>query len=261
MKQTLLSLTALITASGAASAVVTFHTDFDEASLAAITGLNIDTPSTTGDSSGTVTLNTTSDQLDLTANSADMWTTRDGAPVAWVASPTVAVGESWYVETEVTMANDTGTNRATYDQAGLLFYSAATATNTGGQYAHMLSDWNGWAAQSAVLGTGAASVSQNLGLETTNLYLRTEITANATDNTYLFLYKENAGDAWSTLTTRTSAIDNSQVGLVLKSNNSNATGAAQFNSFTVGTIDTIPEPSTSLLAGLAGLSLAFRRRK
>ena len=61
-------LTAVVSAvftAGLASAAPHFHSDFDEASLGAITGLNIDTPSTTGADSGTVTLDTVNQTLNL----------------------------------------------------------------------------------------------------------------------------------------------------------------------------------------------------
>ena len=62
MKTTVVCLFVSIAVSGLASAVPYFHTDFDEASIGDITGLNVDTPNTVGADSGTVTLDT--DNLD-----------------------------------------------------------------------------------------------------------------------------------------------------------------------------------------------------
>ncbi|MFT6862844.1 MAG: hypothetical protein ACJAVK_001404, partial [Akkermansiaceae bacterium] len=98
MKKTLISLAASITASGVASAATYFHTDFDEANLAAITGLNKDTPGATAND---YSLNTVTGTLDFVTTSADMWGARSGAPMAWVSSPTVTVGQMWSVETYV----------------------------------------------------------------------------------------------------------------------------------------------------------------
>ena len=89
MKNRLKSVVGIMVVLGVGSAfadTTIFDTDFDEANLEA-TGLTIDTPATSGPASGTVSLNTGSQQLDLTANGANMWTGREGAPImyqAWV---------------------------------------------------------------------------------------------------------------------------------------------------------------------------------
>ena len=84
-------------------AAVTFHTDFDEANIGDITGLNIDMPALAAgqgnDGSGTVVLNATNETLDITSMDANMWGSRDGAPIAWVLAPLVAVGVTWYAQT------------------------------------------------------------------------------------------------------------------------------------------------------------------
>ncbi len=132
MKKAITPLLVSIAASGVVSAAPYFHTDFDEASLGDITGLNIDTPNTVGADSGTVTLDTVSQRLDLTADAANLWTNREGGPIAWVAAPVVAVGETWFVETQITHTDSTG-NNSTFDQTGITFYSGTAGANPGSE--------------------------------------------------------------------------------------------------------------------------------
>ena len=148
-KNTAVCLMASICAGGFAVAVPHFHTDFNEATLGEITGLTIDTPTVGG--SGTVTLDTVSQRLDLTANGANTWTARDGSPIAWVAAPSVGVGETWYVQTQITHTDSTGGN-STYDQAGITFYSGTPGANPGSENTgtHQslfvgINDWAAWA--------------------------------------------------------------------------------------------------------------------
>ena len=95
MKKALYYLISITVGSGVTSAAV-FTTNFDEATLAAITGLNKDSP---GAPAQDFSLNTTTDTLDFVTTNADMWVTRNNAPMAWVSSPTVSLGETWFVET------------------------------------------------------------------------------------------------------------------------------------------------------------------
>lgn len=268
MKRTLLSLTASLTACGAASATITFHSDFDEADLAS-TGLTIDTPNTnlTTIDSGTVTLNTVDQRLDLAANGANTWAAREGAPIAYVASPSVATGEKWYAETQITLADSTGGNTE-FDQAGITFYNGVLggspgSDNTGTHQSLFvgISDWNAWDHRVQ----GFADNNPNVAVAATttddNFFYRVEVTENGASDLYNFFYKEDAGDAWTQFGAPDLAqdFDNTAVGVFIKSHNNNTTASAGFNSFTVGIV--VPEPSSSSLAGLAGLSLTFRRRR
>ncbi|MDF7824032.1 hypothetical protein P4B35_08405 [Pontiellaceae bacterium B12227] len=238
----------------------TFHSDFDEADLGSIVGLTVDTPSTNGADSGTVTLDTTDDQLDLTANGANMWTARQGAPIAWVSAPTVVEGDTWYVETQVNMVESGGTSdRAGWEQAGITFYDGTAGANPGAEAAPFLclNDWNAWNvnAQDFTIGSGNNTTSPDLG-SATFVYLRVEITEGGATDTYNFFYKLNAGDAWTQLTgwalDHTSDAPNSAVGLFLKSHDNNTSAAAQFDYLTVGTIDV---PGASLTFSPTSLSL------
>ncbi|YCM46969.1 PEP-CTERM sorting domain-containing protein (plasmid) [Verrucomicrobiaceae bacterium 227] len=271
MKRTLLSLSASMIACGAASAVITFRSDFDEANLAAISGLNVDTPNTdlgTADS-GTVTLNTGNQTLDLATNGANAWAAREGAPIAWVSTPSVAIGEKWYAETQITFANSTGDN-SEWDQAGMTFYSGILGNSPGSENTgtHQslfvgISDWNAWDHRVQGLADNDPNIAVGATATDDNFFYRVEITENGVSDLYNFFYKEDAADAWTQFgdLDLEQDFDNSAVGMFIKAHNNNTTASTGFDYFEVGTLDSIPEPSTSLLAGLAGLSFALRRRR
>lgn len=254
MKKTLFSLLASITASGVASAATYFHTDFDEADFAS-TGMSADTPGSGGGND--FTLNTTTEELDFVTTNADMWGARGGAPIAWVSSPTVAIGETWTVETFLSMEKDGSNN---FEVGGVALYGSDGSVPDVGMG---LDDWNGWNARLQGFGDNAPNVgSPDLGAAT-GVFLRTDVTEGGATDTYNFFWKVNAGDAWTQLggaaTNYTSGAPNSRVGLFLKSNP--AGGSGEFDFLTITVPDQIPEPSTGLLTGLAALSLAFRRRR
>ncbi|MDF7799595.1 PEP-CTERM sorting domain-containing protein [Pontiellaceae bacterium B1224] len=265
ISKSVLGLIAILAASGVSAETITFHSDFDEADLGS-TGLNIDTPSTSGAASGTVSLNTGNQQLDLTANAANMWTTREGAPIAWVAAPTVSVGETWFVETQVFMIDSEAGDQSGYDQGGITFYDGIAGSNPGSNAAPflVLNDWNNWninAQDFTIGGSGNNSVSPNLGTAT-GVFLRTEITEGGATDTYNSFYKVNEGDEWIQLTgwaeNHTSDAPNSAVGLFVKSHGNNPDGAAQFDYLSVGVV---PEPATFGLFAICGGGILFARRR
>jgi hypothetical protein len=239
--------------------IIHFDSTFDEGSLAA-TGMTADTPNTSGTNSGTVSYNAANESIDLTANSADMWNARDNAPIAYVASPTVAVGDTWYVETSITHFNSTG-NNSTWDQAGMTFYNSNPAGNGDGSFWLGTSDWNGYAHSFATFGGGSnGGVGADTNIDT--FYYRTEILENGATDTYTFLYKESAGAVWTQLGSLMSSVNNSRVGLFLKSHNNNTTASTSFNSLKIATISQVPEPSSTFaLAGFCGVAFIRRRRR
>lgn len=230
-----------------------FHSDFTEASLGAIAGLGKDTP---GAPSADLSLNTGADTLDFTVNNgfnADMWGARSNAPIAWVANPNVANGQTWSVETHVAMENN-GANPN--EVAGLTFYADSDGSNP--DFTFGLDDWNGWNVRLQGLGNNNPNVgSPDLG-GAPGVFLRVEVTEGGATDTYNFFWKVNQGDAWSQLggvaTNYASSFDNSRIGLFLKSDSSGG-GGAQFDYLTV-----TPEPSSLALVGLGGLLVARRRR-
>ena len=236
---------------GLAVGAITFHTDFDEASLGAITGLESDIPNA---GIGSFTLNTATDTLDFVTGNADMWGSRANAPIAWVAAPTVANGEVWYVETKVNMENN-GSN--SQEVAGITFYGGPDGARP--DFGFGLDDWNGWNARLQGLGDNNPNVgSSDLG-SATGVFLRVEITEGGASDTYNYFWKVNQGDAWNQLggaaTDYSSSFANDRVGLFLKS--SAGGGDAQYEFLTVGVI---PEPSSALLAMVGGLFVLRRRR-
>lgn len=260
-----IGLTAVLAAGAVSAETITFHTDFDEADLAS-TGLTIDTPSTSGAASGTVSLNTGNEQLDLTANAANMWTTREGAPIAWVAAPSVSAGETWFVETQAFMTDDAEGTASLYSQAGITFYDGTPGANPGDTAAPFLAlnDWNNWnvvAQAVSVGGGGSSSASAHLGTAA-GAFLRIEITEGGVTDTYNSFYKVNEGDSWTQLTgwavDHTSDAVNSAVGLFMKSHGTNPADAAQFDHLTVGVI---PEPATLGLVAVFGGGILFIRRR
>ena len=267
--KTMLGTFVMFSACGVASATPIFHTVFDEPDLGSITGLNTDTP--TGQAgSGTISLNAINQTLDLTANAANLWTGREGAPIAWVSSPSVASGETWYVEASITHADSPeggNVNAAGFDQAGITFFSGTPGANpgseNGGTHQSLftgISDWNQWhhRVQGFADNNPNASVAATRGDDTFGY--RVEITGNGANNLYNFFYREDDLDPWTPFGPANLAQDfnNDAVGLFMKSSDANTTAATAFNSFTVGVV--IPEPSSAALLVLGGLALFVRRR-
>ena len=92
-------------------------TDFTESALGTIKGLGIDIPNT---AVAAMALDTANDELDLTTTgSADMWTQRANAPIAYARRPEVSAGDAWYAETHMRL---NGTAQQQPRIAGLLFY-------------------------------------------------------------------------------------------------------------------------------------------
>lgn len=230
-----------------------FHTDFTEASLAAVAGLGKDAP---GAPSADLDLNAGADTLDFTVDNgfnADMWGNRNNAPIAWVANPGVGNGQTWSVETYLAMEKDGSNNQ---EVAGITFYSDADGAKPA--FTFGIDDWNGWNVRLQGLGNNIPNVGgPDLGIAP-GAFLRVEITENGASDTYNFFYKLNQGDGWMQLggvaTNFVSDVDNSRAGLFLKSDSSGG-GGAQFDYLTV-----TPEPSSLVLVGLGGLLIARRRR-
>ncbi|MDA7935780.1 lamin tail domain-containing protein [bacterium] len=239
-------LSPVITA-GLASAVPYFHTDFDEATLGAISGLNIDTPNTnlgTGNS-GTVSLDTVNQTLDLAANGANTWTAREGAPIAWVAAPVVASGEKWFVQAQITHTNGSGVN-STYDQAGITFYSGNPGANPGSENSGTheslffgINNWNAWEHKVQGFSDNNPAFGDAANTGDGTFEYRVEVTENGTSDLYNFFYREDSADPWSQLGTPdlSQDFDNTAVGLFLKSHNNNTTASTEFDYLTVDIIN------------------------
>ena len=244
-------LVALALVVPATSQAAYFHSDFDEASLP-IAGLNQDTPLP---ASNNYSLNTTNETLDFVDTaSANMWGGRDNAPIAWVASPTVANGETWSVETYVSMQKGGSNNE---EIAGITFYQNSDGGNP--DFLYGLHDWGGWSARLQGSADNNPNVTgADLGTAT-GVFLLVEITEGGATDTYNFFYKVNSGDAWIQLggaaTNMASNAPNARAGLFLKNDGSGG-GAAQYDYLTV-----TPEPGTMAVLALGGLAVLRRRRR
>ncbi|YCM46989.1 hypothetical protein V2O64_24405 (plasmid) [Verrucomicrobiaceae bacterium 227] len=258
---------ALVLSISSASGQILFHTDFDEADLAS-TGLTIDTPNTdigTADS-GTVTLNTEKQTLELASNAANLWTLREGAPIAWVASPTVAPGQTWYVETTITHEDSTGDN-SEWDQAGITFYSGTAGNNPGSENVDRafqslfagINDWNAWAHRVQGLADNDPDFSVEASTDDDTFEYRVEITEGGASDIYNFFYREDPADLWTQYgpTDLEQDFDNTAVGLLIKSHNNNATSSTAFDRLTIGLV---PQPNAGpfvVSVTEAGGSLSF----
>ncbi|MDB4669849.1 hypothetical protein OAF33_02270, partial [bacterium] len=237
----------LIASSGLASAVPYFHTDFSEATLGDITELNIDTPNTdlgTADS-GTVTLDTVNQTLDLASNGANLWTSREGAPIAWVAAPTVALGETWFVQAQITHTNGSGVN-STWDQSGMTFYSGTPGANPGSENIgaihqslfYGVNNWNAWQHKIQGLADNNPNIAVEANTEDDTFEYRVEVTENGTSDFYNFFYREDPADDWTQLgdPDLEQDFDNTTVGLFMKCHNNNSTASTEFGYLTIDVI-------------------------
>lgn len=193
----------------------------------------------------------------------DLWYSRNNAPFAWTERPNVALGESWYVETRLTLP---GYNVGRL--AGITFYGGPDGS--GGYVDNMdfhfdIDQW-GSNASVTVQGLGdnsAGDLGGNLygaSLAYTNptVSLRADVVEGGAADLYLFSYRQNDGDAWTQLGAFSSTVDNSRVAIFLKSYQP---AQASFEYFNVAAA--VPEPSTYAMFGLGllGLVAAKRRRK
>lgn len=239
-----------------AQAAVT--TGFDGSTLD--TNVHLDTPNPglgTAALSGTGSLNFTSN------GNVDLWMSRNNAPFAWTERPTVALGESWYVETRLTLPNYT-TGRL----AGITFYGGPDGSggyNNGMDFHFGIDQW-GSGASVTVQGLGdntAGNLGGNLygaslGYTSPTVSLRTEILENGAADLYSFYYRTSDSNAWTMLGAFTSTVDNSRATIFLKSYQA---AQANFDYFNVGTVAAVPEPSTYAMFGLGLLGLVAARRR
>ena len=221
--------------------------------------VNIDIPS---GSSATYTLN--SGGLTFRASGdLNMWESRNGNPFAWTEKPAVAVGENWYAETQLHFNTPAGYCARI---AGLTLYNGPDGD--GGSAAGMvftfgLDQWDSNGVWVQGLGNNHPGDSENLVAlnDYNSVFLRMEVTQNDVGENFQFMYKADAGDAWTPLGSLNADFPDSRVALFLKGSGGNEDDqSATFTYFNVGVIPEVGSSSMAVL-GFALLNASRLRRR
>jgi hypothetical protein len=224
-------------------------------SFTGLTGLTGATPTLTNTSvtAASVVLDTANQQLDFSAQGIHFlyeYYYRDDAPIVWADLPEVELGQSWSVQTRVSI-ND---GLAKPEQsAGIVFYDA-----DGGvpnfyfsltkwiQPTYTLSSVAGVATQSGG-GNGISGEAYTLlSPETSDVYLKVQVTELGLTDHYQFFYKGlSAQDPWIAVgdaRTYTAKGNDSRVGLFYKTNK--VTTGVVFDDFAITVPVSVEENST-----------------
>jgi hypothetical protein len=223
-------------------------TTFNEGALSS--KLNMDVPEP---SQASVVLDTVNQQLDFSARGSHFlyeYYYRDGAPIVWADLPEVQLGQSWSVQTRVSINDGLAEPQ---QSAGIAFYDA-----DGGvpnfyfsltkwiQATYSLSDVAGVATQSGS-GNGISGEAYTLlAPETSDVYLKVQVTELGLTDHYQFFYKGLlAQDPWIAVgdaKTYTSKGNDSRVGLFYKTNQ--VTAGVAFDDFAITVPVSVAENST-----------------
>ncbi len=199
--------------------------------------INLDIPNT---NIADIKLDTKNGELDFSSQGGrtNIWTTRDNAPIAWISRPTVAQGESWFIETKVRV--DKRSQGETI--SGITFYNDKNGDFQYGAPSFYLDSWHYSGTNVTLQGLGnnspfvTASGVSTLSGDTANVYLRAEITEKGSSDDYRFFYRKSDAEPWIKLGDVYSySIDNSRAALFYKTGSAKAGGAA-FDDLRVGKI-------------------------
>lgn len=252
-----------------ATAHAEVQTNFDEGVLNP--NVNLDIPNA---GLANMVLDTVNEELDVTTTgNTDLWTIRNNAPFAWTSRPTVAMGDTWIVETELRFDTDVLSSKTRV--AGITFYGGpdgSGGSTDGMDFGFGINNWDdrdptaGYQAAVEVQGFGDNSAGDSGGNLTfapwtsPSVFLRIEVTENGASDAYTFMYKQNAADPWTTLGNFNSTVDNSRVALFFKNSAGTSTPdrSAAFTYFTVQRpVFSIPTLSAWGLLLLSTLLLVF----
>ncbi len=191
----------------------------------------------------TIKLDTANGELDFlaTGGRTNIWTSRDNAPMAWIARPTVIQNETWFIESKVRI--DKRSQGETI--AGITFYDDK---NGGFQYGAPSFYLDGWASSGTnvtLQGLGnntpfvTAQNTTTVTGDTAFVYLRSEITEKGASDDYKFFYKKNEADPWIQLgDVYKYSIDNSRAALFYKTGAAKA-GGSSFDNLKVGMVNEV----------------------
>jgi hypothetical protein len=186
----------------------------------------------------TIKLDRTTGELDFSAQGGrtNLWDSRDNAPFAWVARPTVSQNETWFIEAKVRV--DSRSQGETI--AGITFSNGKDGDFQYGAPSFYVDSWHKSGTNVTLQGLGnnnPFTTADNATLvagETASAYLRVEITEKGTSDDYQFYYRKSPTDAWSKLgSTLSYNIDNSRAALFYKTGGAKA-GLAAFDDLKVG---------------------------
>jgi hypothetical protein len=223
-------------------------TSFNEGALSS--KLHIDVPEP---SKASVVLDTTNQQLDFSAQGSRFlyeYYYRDDAPMVWADLPKVQVGQSWSVQTRVSINDGLAEPQ---QSAGIAFYDADGGVSN---FNFSLTKWiPSTYSLSSVAGVATQSGSGNgisgeayslLAPETSDVYLKVQVTELGLTDHYQFFYKGLlAQDPWIAVgdaRTYTSKGNDSRVGLFYKTNK--VTAGVTFDDFAITVPVSVAENST-----------------
>ena len=144
---------------------------------------------------------------------ADLWLTRDGAPIAWTFSPKPNKEGKWFAETFVKFEKN-GIHRA----AGIVVYP--NQDGIGGcddrmEFILQLNDWDDRGIEVDWLGDRKPEKNYG-GPHIDNAYIRLEVTERGETDYYEAFFKRSKEASWIRFARFESAVGNSRVGLFLK---------------------------------------------
>jgi len=218
---------------------------FDSGSLPS--WLKLDVPNA---SIANIKLDAANGELDFSASGGrtNLWNSRDNAPFAWAARPSVNLNETWYIETKVRV--DSRTQGVTI--AGITFSNGRDGDFQFGAPSFYLDAWHQQGTHVTLQGLGNNNPFATAGGATTvagqaaTTMLRVEITEKGANDDYRFFYRRSEGESWIRLGDVYSyGVDNARAALFYKTGEAKQ-GMAAFDDVRVGKLSEV-----TLASGIA----------